>query len=188
MYWCSRFGIAGGWTPRIKRHSGIAQVIRSLVFLLMLAWTPIVSAEEVKVARSAAVEASPYDASRTAAADVDTALVRAKAANKRVIVVMGANWCHDSRSLAGRFELPRFKAMMGPRYEIVYVDVGMKNRNIDIAQRYGIRKIKGTPTVLILSGDGKLLNKTDAPIWANAASRSDDAIFTYFDMKDAAHE
>jgi thioredoxin-like negative regulator of GroEL len=130
-------------------------------------------------------EASLYDPARTATADVDAALARAKAANKLVILVMGANWCHDSRSLAGRFELPRFKAMMVPRYEIVYVDVGQKNRNIDIAQRFGIRKIKGTPTVLILSSDGKLLNKQDAPTWAKADSRADDAIFTYFDRLNA---
>lgn len=126
-------------------------------------------------------QASLYDPARGAKADVDAALARAKAANKFAILVMGANWCHDSRSLAGRFELPRFKAMMGARYEIVYVDVGQKNRNIDIARRFGIRKIKGTPTVLIVSGDGKLLNKQDAPTWANADSRSDDAIFAYFD-------
>jgi thiol-disulfide isomerase/thioredoxin len=129
-------------------------------------------------------EANLYDASRDARADVSAALARAKAANKRVILVMGANWCHDSKALAGWFESARFKAMLTPLYEIVYVDVGKpqkrEGRNIEIAQGYGIKKIKGTPTVLILSSEGALLNKKDAPTWRNAASRNEEAIFGYF--------
>lgn len=129
-------------------------------------------------------EAALYDAGRDAHADVDAARARAEISGKSVILVMGANWCHDSKSLAGRFELPRFKALMATRYEIVYIDVAHpqagQGRNIDIAQRYGIKNIKGTPTVLILSSKGKLLNKRDAPKWSNAASRSDDDIFRYF--------
>jgi thioredoxin-related protein len=129
-------------------------------------------------------EAKLYNATRDARADVNAALTRAKAANKRVILVMGANWCHDSKALAGWFESARFKAMLTPLYEIVYVDVGKpqrrEGRNIEIARGFGIKKIKGTPTVLILSPEGALLNKKDAPTWRNAASRSEDAIFAYF--------
>ena len=130
-------------------------------------------------------EAKLYDAARDARADVDAALFQALRENKRIILVMGANWCHDSKSLAGRFETPRFKAMMEPKYVITYIDVGKpqigEGRNLDIAKRFGIKKIKGTPTVLILSSEGMLLNKKDAPSWRNAASRSDDAIFAYFE-------
>ena len=129
-------------------------------------------------------EAKLYDASRDARTDVSAAFVRAKAANKRLILLMGANWCHDSKALAGWFESARFKAMLTPLYEIVYIDVGKpqrrEGRNIEIAREFGIKKIKGTPTVLILSADGMLLNKKDAPTWRNAASRSEDDIFAYF--------
>ncbi|MEK6637373.1 MAG: thioredoxin family protein [Pseudomonadota bacterium] len=129
-------------------------------------------------------EAKLYDATRDARADVSAALTRAKASGRRVILVMGANWCHDSKSLAGWFESARFKAMLAPKYEIVYVDVGKpqrrEGRNIEIAQGFGLKKIKGTPTVLILSPAGALLNKKDAPTWRNAASRSEDEIFRSF--------
>ena len=70
------------------------------------------------------VEATPYAQTADARADVDAALFQALRENKRIILVMGANWCHDSKSLAGRFETPRFKAMMEPKYVITYVDVG----------------------------------------------------------------
>ncbi len=129
-------------------------------------------------------EARPFDAARNATADVDAALARAKAANKRVIAVFGGNWCHDSIGLAGWFETPRFKKMLSAQYEVVYIDVGVpqtgQGRNLDVAKRLGLKRIKGTPTVMILSADGKLLNGKDAPKWRNAASRNEDDIFFHF--------
>jgi thiol-disulfide isomerase/thioredoxin len=130
-------------------------------------------------------EARPFDEARPALADVAMALARAAINRKRVLLVMGANWCHDSRGLAGWFEIPRFADMLERRYELVFVDVGHpqegEGRNIDIAQRFGIDEITGTPTVLVLSPEGALLNPETAPTWRNAASRTEDEIFTYFD-------
>ncbi|MEM8695686.1 MAG: thioredoxin family protein [Pseudomonadota bacterium] len=129
-------------------------------------------------------EARPYDNARPALVDVAIALARAAISRKRVILVMGANWCHDSRGLAGWFEAPRFAEMLERRYEIVFVDVGHpqegEGRNIDVAQRFGIEEIVGTPTVLVLSPEGALLNPETAPTWRNAASRSEDEIHEYF--------
>lgn len=127
-------------------------------------------------------EARPFAQDADASALIDAALARAQLAEKRMIVVMGANWCHDSRGLAGWFAKPRFAAMLQEKYELVYVDVGYKDRNIDIAQRFGIKAIEGTPTVLILSADGVLLNRKSAPKWRNAASRTEADIFAYFDQ------
>ncbi len=159
--------------------------MKSLIFPALLAFgIPAIGNAATPSTVSTHPEAKLYDATRDARADLSAALARAKAANKRVILVMGANWCHDSKALAGWFESARFRAMLTPLYEVVYVDVGKpqrrEGRNIEIAQGFGIKKIKGTPTVLILSPDGALLNKKDAPTWRNAASRSEDAIFAYF--------
>jgi thiol-disulfide isomerase/thioredoxin len=125
-------------------------------------------------------EASPFDSKANAKADVDAALARAKTAGRLTIIVMGANWCHDSRALAGWFATPRFAEMLTPSYELVYVDVGYRDRNLEIARRFGIKSIKGTPTVMIIGGDGRLLNKKDSPTWRNAASRTEDEIYSYF--------
>jgi hypothetical protein len=74
--------------------------------------------------------------------------------------------------------------MLKKRYELVYVDVGIpqigQGRNLHIPRQYGIKKIKGTPTVMILSGESKLLNRKDAPRWRNASIRPEDAIYTFF--------
>lgn len=130
-------------------------------------------------------EATAFFAERDANADVDLALAEAKVSGKMVVVIMGANWCHDSVGLAGWLDTPRFLKMIKDRYEVVYVDVGTpqtgNGRNLDIARRFGIKKVKGTPLVMLVSADGALLNsRKDAASWRNAASREEDAIFAYF--------
>ncbi len=130
-------------------------------------------------------EVKAFDKSRDAGADVDAVLSRAKENGKRIILVMGANWCHDSRGLAGWLSEPRFTEMLKDKYEIVYIDIGKpqkdKGRNIEIAERFGVKEVKNTPLVLVLSPQGLLLNSAkDARSWRNAASREEDEIFDYF--------
>lgn len=159
---------------------------RFFAFAALLIAMPLVPAAPALAAEAGDEhpEARPYDEARPALADVAWALARAAVTRKRVILVMGANWCHDSRGLAGWFEMPRFADMLDRRYELVFVDVGHpqegEGRNIDIAQRFGIEEIVGTPTVLVLSPEGALLNPETAPSWRNAASRTEDEIFDYF--------
>lgn len=126
-------------------------------------------------------EARSYAVSADAMADVDAALARASTSRKPVLLVMGANWCHDSRALAGWLEQPRFAAMVAERYELVFVNVGMPQtgdgHNLAIARRFGLEELPGTPNVLVVGPDGTLLNPETATSWRNAASRSEDAIF-----------
>lgn len=137
------------------------------------------------MAEAAYPEARPFVETDNAAAKIDNALASAAKNDKRVIVILGANWCHDSRALAGWFATPRFAAMLNERYEIVFVDVGMpqtqNGRNLDIAHRFGFNKMKSTPLVIVLAPDGRMLNNRKSAIgWRNAASRSENSIFDYF--------
>jgi thiol-disulfide isomerase/thioredoxin len=98
-----------------------------------------------------------------------------------VLLVMGANWCHDSRALAGWLETPRFAALVAERYELVFVNVGMPQtgdgHNLDIAKRFGLADFPGTPALLVLTPEGALVNADTATSWRNAATRSEDAIY-----------
>ncbi|MFN4114190.1 MAG: thioredoxin family protein [Sphingomonadaceae bacterium] len=127
-------------------------------------------------------EARSYDAALDAAAAVDTALARAAQRNARILVVFGANWCHDSRALAGWLETPRFAALVAAHYELVFVNVGMPQtgdgHNLGLARRFGLETVPGTPAVLVLRPDGSGVNLDTAATWRNAASRSEEAIFT----------
>jgi thioredoxin-like negative regulator of GroEL len=125
-------------------------------------------------------EARSYAVVPDAMADVDGALARASASGKRVLLVLGANWCHDSRVLAGWLETPRFAALVAERYELVFVNVGMPQtgdgHNLAVAQRFGLAELPGTPALLVLTAEGAPVNLDTAASWRNAASRSEDAI------------
>lgn len=126
-------------------------------------------------------EARPYAEKADAMADVEAALARSAVSGKRVLLVLGANWCHDSRALAGWLETPRFAALVAERYELVFVDVGMpqtgEGRNLEIARRFGLEDMKNTPALLVLTPDGRAVNLESARSWRDAASRSEDAIY-----------
>ena len=129
-------------------------------------------------------EARPFGSVDGAPAHVAAAMAAARTTGKHVILVFGANWCHDSRALAGWFATPRFAAMLRDRYDIVWINVGdnrgQKDRNGELARRFGLGAITQTPTVLIVDGDGKPMNLADAPDWSNASTRTEAAIFDYF--------
>ena len=126
-------------------------------------------------------EAHSYHASDNASADVDAALSRARQSGKRVLLVMGANWCSDSRALAGWLATDRFAELIESKYELVFVNIGMPRsgdgHNLGIARRFGVQELPGLPNVLVLTNDGVLVNPTTATSWRNAESRTGDAIY-----------
>ena len=132
-------------------------------------------------AASAHPEAKSYAVTPDAMADVDAALARASAGGKRVLLVMGGNWCHDSRALAGWLETPRFAALVAERYELVFVNVGLPQtgdgHNLDVPRRFGLAELPGTPALLVVTAEGKAANLETAASWRNAASRTEDAIY-----------
>ena len=132
------------------------------------------------IPRHVSGEPMPFFTTDDAKSDLQATLDKAALSGKKPLVVMGANWCHDSRALAAHFETPKFTTLLRDHYEPVYIDVGQKDRNVDIAQRYGYAPIEGTPTVIILSPHGEVLNRLTAPTWRNAASRSEREVYEYF--------
>lgn len=122
----------------------------------------------------------PFDETRNAQADVNMALDRAQASAKNVLLVLGGNWCHDSRGLAGKFEKRELARVIENGYELVWVDVGYRDRNLDVPARFGVPEIFGTPTVLILSPDGELLNRDSVHDWRTADSKPYDDTLAYF--------
>lgn len=158
----------------------IRGLIAGIVAALLLAGCAGV-AKRVAEASHSYPEARSFAVSDDAMGDVDAALARASANGKRVLLVMGANWCHDSRALAGWLESERIGALVAEKYELVYVNIGMPQQgdghNLGIARRFGLDDLPGTPNLLVLTGEGALVNGDTATTWRNAASRSEDAIY-----------
>ena len=122
-------------------------------------------------------EMRPYDESANADAAVNAAFARAKKSRKRILIDLGGNWCGDCIILDNVMNLPEMKRFVETHYETVSVDVGRFNRNLQIPARFGITKrLEGVPSVLIVTADGKLLNKGHTAALADARSMTPQAI------------
>lgn len=122
----------------------------------------------------------PYDETRDAMADVDAAFAAAAISGRNVLLALGGNWCHDSRGLASKFQESELAAVIRDHYELVWVDVGYRDRNLDVPARFGVPQLFGTPTILILSPEGELLNRASVHDWRTADSKPYDETLAYF--------
>lgn len=120
----------------------------------------------------------PYDEAADADAAVAAAMKRAKASKKLLLIDLGGNWCLDCRILAGVVEIPALHAFVAKHYELVTVDVGRFDRNLQIPARYGItQRLEGVPALLVVNPrTNKLLNPGKTSALADARSMSAQAL------------
>ena len=112
-----------------------------------------------------------FQPSEDSLAEVQQALTRAAESDRLVLVVLGANWCHDSRALASRLYTPPLADVIQQHYELVFVDVGFLDTGREVLQQYGVAHFYATPTVLIIDpSNGQSINDDDRDIWGNAYS------------------
>ncbi|MFO1220979.1 MAG: thioredoxin family protein [Burkholderiaceae bacterium] len=123
----------------------------------------------------------PYDERADAQADLDRALERARGENKHVLVVFGANWCPDCRSLAKKMSAGALAGHVADRYVLSKVDVGHFDKNTPIAQRFGNVTSKGIPAVVVLASDGRLIKATRGGELASARQLGDRQLLDVFE-------
>ena len=115
-------------------------------------------------------------------ADVQQALSRAEKSDRLALVVLGANWCHDSRALASRLHRPPLAEIIQQHYELVFVDVGFLDKGRAVLQQFGVAHFYATPTVLIIDPSNRaLVNDEDRHIWGNAYSIDMSSSVRYFE-------
>jgi thiol-disulfide isomerase/thioredoxin len=120
---------------------------------------------------------APYNETADANAAVQAAFDRAKKSHKRVLIDLGGNWCGDCRILAGVMELPDVRRFIARHYEVVSVDVGRFDKNLQIPARFGFTKrLLGVPTVLIVSPQGKVINGSDVFALSDARHMAPQAV------------
>jgi hypothetical protein len=102
---------------------------------------------------------APFAVGANADADVDAAFARARKDGKRVLIDMGGNWCADCRILSGLMERPELHAFLAKHYELVTVDVGRFDKNLDIPARFGITtRLEGVPAIIVATPAGQIVN------------------------------
>lgn len=122
---------------------------------------------------------APYDVKANADAAVDAAFARAKKNGKRVLIDLGGNWCGDCIVLANLMQLPEMKRFLAVHFEIVSVDVGRFDKNLQIPARFGIAdrlKREGVPSIIVAEPDGTFVNRNDTSALEDARHMTPQAI------------
>lgn len=113
---------------------------------------------------------------------IDEFLAKAKKSEKLGLIVMGANWCHDSRGMASKLNLPEIKESVDKSYEVLFVDVGYYTKIKAVINRFGMPIIYSTPTILIVDPDSeKVINQHNMLLMRDAASVSEADTKKYFE-------
>jgi protein disulfide-isomerase len=134
----------------------------------------------LSLATCALAATAPYDERADANAQINATLADAARAKRPVLVVFGANWCGDCKMLDLAFKEGASAPLIAKNFKVVKVDVGRFNRNVDIAERYGVPLKLGIPAVAILSPDGKALYATKEGELADARKMGDKGIYEFF--------
>ena len=156
--------------------------LAGLLLVLGTAQSALLAAEAPNAAPAAA---KYYPAEANARAALDAALSEAAAQNKLAVIVFGADWCHDSRALAQVLQSDAFKTEFGGRYAVAFIDVGVPQTghgtNLDLVRLFGVKDLKSTPALFVVSAQGKVLNsRKDAVSWRNAESRGTEKVLAWF--------
>ena len=122
----------------------------------------------------------PYDESANAGAEIEQALVTAKATQRSVLVVFGANWCEDCRALDSALKSPQNAELIAKEFVAVKVDVGNFDRNLTIAAQYGNPIKRGIPAAVVLSPSSEVLYSTRAGELSSARRMSETGVYEFF--------
>jgi len=99
----------------------------------------------------------PYVSHANARADIQGALLEARADHKLVLLDFGANWCGPCHELRSRFHTPHAASYLQANFHIVYVDIGRFDRNDDVVRKYGFVTSEGIPAMTVLASSGELI-------------------------------
>ena len=119
--------------------------------------------------------AAPYDESADAHQALAEAMVRAARSGKFVLLDFGGNWCPDCRVTAGVLNLGDVRPWVDKNFEVVMIDIGHLNKNLDIGERYDLR-VKAVPTIIILDQHGHVINAGNPAALKDARGMTPQAI------------
>jgi thioredoxin len=121
---------------------------------------------------------APYNEAANAKADVQQGLDAARTDQKQLLLVFGANWCKDCRELDKAMR-GTSRALIEGRFDVVKIDVGNFDKNLDLAERYGNPIKMGIPAIVVLSTNGQVAYSTKGGELANARRMGDTGIYDF---------
>jgi thiol:disulfide interchange protein len=131
-----------------------------------------------KLEQPATVDEQLYPAA-DARQQIAQALDRARSEHKNVLLVFGADWCYDCHVLDKAFHRPDIAPLLKSNYELVNVDIGNGDKNLDIAAQYEVALNRGVPAAAVLDSSGKLVFSQKSGEWERARGLSPQDLVTF---------
>jgi thioredoxin 1 len=99
---------------------------------------------------------------------------------KQPLVIFGANWCPDAQYLEAVMGMLTVTKLLAQHYEIMRVDVGDYDQNMELYTVFDMPSEEGVPRVVILDFKGRVLNFDSNDRWRTARETDPQEIFNYF--------
>jgi thiol-disulfide isomerase/thioredoxin len=122
----------------------------------------------------------PYDEKIIDSSELDKFINQSINNDKQPVVIFGGNWCPDCRILAGTLAMPTIKKFLQQYYQIIHIDIGRYDRNMELMNHLNIEPKKGVPRVVILDFKKNIVNSSTSSEWTTARDRKEQEIYDYF--------
>lgn len=110
---------------------------------------------------------------------IEQALLKAKQKPNGVIIIFGADWCPPCRQLDKMLDQIDVKNGLQPLYEIVKIDIGHWDKNMEIAKKYGNPVREGIPGIVLLNKDGTIREIIETKELSSLMSGGADVLMLY---------
>ena len=122
----------------------------------------------------------PYDEKVVDSLQLDEFIDLSISKGKQPVVIFGGNWCPDCRILEGTLAMPTIKKFLQQHYQVMHIDIGRYDRNMDLMDHLNIESKKGVPRVVILDLEKNIMNSSTSSEWTTARDRKQQEIYNYF--------
>ena len=122
----------------------------------------------------------PYDEKVIDSLQLDKFIDMSISKGKQPVVIFGGNWCPDCRILDGTLAMPTIKKFLQQHYQVMHIDIGRYDRNMELMDHLNIETKKGVPRVVILDLEKNIMNSSTSSEWTTARDRKQQEIYNYF--------
>ncbi len=111
-------------------------------------------------------------------------LQQAEDADKLMLLIVGADWCHDSRALADQLQSNVVMDVLDDSYTVMIIDAGWLSDLSEVLNPLGHPAYFGTPSLFIIEPEHEIiLNRGSIQRWQSAHSESDTSLAHYLSIQ-----
>ena len=122
----------------------------------------------------------PYNGTEVSNAQLEKFISASLNQEKLPVVILGANWCADAQCLEAIMQLPSVAQFIAEHYEVIHIDLGEYDINMDLIKYLGMPSQEGIPRVFILDLQGEPINLETNDKWRSARQSYPQDIVDYF--------